>query len=238
MMGGYKVTSQFDAIDAVRDGVPHTGIDLQMVTGTSLRSVVDGWVSKVWDGSGTLGKGVTVKGLDGREYIYGHMDLVTVKVGEAVKFGSFIGNSGNTGRSTGSHLHFAIRENGQYINPSSFKETLDKITGDNYMRGPSNSRESLEFLNCGKPSDSAWYDIQGNIQDKFDLAVCEQKQQFYAYLKALLETTVELSFSFALVGGGLLIILGVAGMTRAFKYFGVLQVSYILFRFLFGGTTR
>ncbi len=234
MMATYKVTSQFDAIDAVRDGVPHTGIDLRMPVHTDLRSVIDGWVSKVYDGTGTLGKGVQIKGLDGREFIYGHMDSVTVKVGEAVKYGSYIGQSGNTGRSTGPHLHFAIKENGQYIDPSSYKGTLDKISG-NWTDGPANTRESLEALGCG-PGDSKWFDLSGKVKDSFQLEVCEQKQEFYAYLQALLETTNELAYCVALVGGGVLILYAVAGSKRAWRYFGVLQMSYILIRFLLGGT--
>lgn len=237
MITPYKVTSEFNAVDAVRHGVPHTGLDLQMPRGTNLRSVVDGWVSKVWDGSGTLGKGVTVKGLDGKEYIYGHMDMVTVKVGEAVKYGTFVGNSGSTGRSTGPHLHFSVKENGQYIDPSSYKTTLDKISGSNYMSGPANTREQMDALACG-PGDSKWFDLTGQARDSFQLAVCEQKQEFYAYLKALLETTMELSYSVALVGGGVLILFGIAGSTRAWKYFGVLQMAHILIRFLFGGYPR
>lgn len=231
----YKVTSEFNAVDMVRNGIPHTGIDLAMPTGTDLRSVMDGWVSKVWDGSGTLGKGVTIKGLDGREYIYGHMDKVAMKVGDAVKFGTYIGDSGNTGRSTGSHLHFAVKENGQYIDPSQYTKALDELSGK-WVSGPGNTKEQLaELVACKPNTDLHWWDVQGKIQNKFDMAVCEQKQEFYSYLQALLETTVELSFSIALIGGGILIMLKVAGSTRATKYFTILQISHIFIRAMFGG---
>ena len=232
----YKVTSEFNAIDAIRHGVPHTGIDLNTPLKTDLRSVTDGWVSKIYDGSGTLGNGIQIKGLDGREYIYGHLDSISVKVGEAVKLGTFIGQSGSTGRSSGPHLHFAVKENGQYIDPSSYLPTLDKVTGIYTYGGASNTRAEMEALGCGQGGDSKWYDLTGRMQDSFDMKVCEQKQEFYAYLQALVETTNELCYAIALVGGGVLILFAVAGSTRAWKYFGVLQMSYILIRMLFGGS--
>lgn len=230
----YKVTSDFNAIDAVRHGVPHTGVDLNTPMKTDLRSVTDGWVSKIYDGTGTLGKGIQIKGLDGREYIYGHLDSISVKVGEAVKLGTFIGQSGSTGRSTGPHLHFSVKENGQYIDPSNYLPTLDKVTGI-YTSGPANTREQMEALACG-PGDSKWFDLSGKARDSFQLEVCEQKQAFYAYLQALIETTNELAYAIALVGGGVLILFAVAGSTRAWKYFGVLQMSYVLIRMLLGGS--
>lgn len=236
----YKLTSEFSAVDMVRNGVPHTGIDLAMPRGTFLRSVIDGWVSKVWDGSGTLGKGVTIKGLDGREYIYGHMDKVAMKVGDPVKLGSYIGNSGSTGRSTGPHLHFAVKENGQYIDPILYKPALDKLSGEMPV-GPANTREELEQLQSEeaclnlreKGEDLSWYDVQGRMDNAFDVRVCEMKNDVHAFLNAIGETVVQLSYSVALLGGGILILFRVAGMTRAVKYFGVLQITHLLIRALF-----
>jgi hypothetical protein len=227
-MATYKVTSEFGAIEPVRNGA-HTGIDLAMEVGTPLRSVIDGWITKVWSGEGTLGKGVTIKGVDGREYIYGHMDNVALKAGDAVRHGSFIGESGNTGNSTGAHLHFAVKKNGEYVDPSEYKTTLDQLSGG----GLSDTRASMDA--CLPSDDNAWYDVGGRMQSAFDTEVCETKREIMSYLKALLETTAELSYGIALIGGGILVVLRIAGMTRATKYFGVLQVSHILVRALMGG---
>lgn len=238
----YKITSEFGAIEPVREGI-HTGFDLAMATGTKLRSVVDGWVVKVYDGSTSLGKGIKIKGLDGREYTYGHLDSVSVVPGEAVKLGTFIGKSGSTGNSTGPHLHFAVSEKGQYISPNEYKTALDNLSGDTPTFGDiglSNSRAEMEFLN--PPScvqqETNWYDLKGKVDAAFDFKVCEQKQDFYAFLRAFLETVSDLSYSIALLGGGILIVLYVAGMTRAKKYFMVLQVLHILNRAMLGGLLR
>lgn len=227
-MATYKVTSEFGAIEPVRNGA-HTGIDLAMQVGTPLRSVVDGWITKVWKGDGTLGKGVTIKGVDGREYIYGHMDNVAGKVGDAVRHGSLIGESGNTGNSTGAHLHFAVREKGEYVDPSAYKQTLDALGGE----GLSNTRASMDA--CLPSEDVSWYNVGGRMQSAFDTEVCETKREIMNYLQATVETIADLSYTVALIGGGILIVLRIAGMTRATKYFGVLMVSHILIRALMGG---
>lgn len=231
----FRKTSDFGAVESVRKGV-HTGIDLAMPVGTPLRSVADGWIKQVYDGNGTIGKGVTIKGLDGREYIYGHMDGVALKVGDAVKFGTLIGESGNTGNSTGPHLHFAVRENGEYIDPSRYKATLDNfgtMMPDWRTDAPANTRESMD--SCMPTEDIAWYDVDARIANAIDVKACETKTEILGFLKGLLETVSELSYTVALIGGGILIILRVAGMTRATKYFGVLQVTHILIRSLLGG---
>lgn len=235
MITGYRQTSDFGAIEPVRNGA-HTGIDLAMQVGTPLRSVVDGWVSKVWAGNGSLGKGVTIKGVDGREYIYGHMDSVALKVGEAVKFGSQIGESGNTGNSTGAHLHFAVRENGQYIDPSRYKETLDSFAPARSYEGIADTRASMD--SCAQPDDLSWYDVEGKMQAVIDAKACETKLELIGWLKGLGETVADLSYTVALIGGGILIVLRIAGMTRATKYFGVLQVTHLMIRFLLGGGMR
>lgn len=235
---GYKVTSEFNAVDAVRHGVPHTGIDLSMPTGTKLRSIMDGYVTKVFDGSGTLGNGVKIKGLDGKEYIFGHMDSVSVKIGQVVKFGTEIGKSGSSGRSTGPHLHFAIQENGVYIDPTRYKGMLDKVTGD-YIAGPANTRDEMmgqEPLSCQPDGDIAWWDFAGKAQAAFDMRVCEIKLDFLAYLKATVEMIGELSYTVALIGGGILLVLySLGGVTRAKKYFTVLQLCHIFIRVTLGG---
>jgi hypothetical protein len=229
----YRQTSDFGAIEPVRNGV-HTGIDLAMPVGEPLRSVVDGWVTKVWAGDGTLGKGVTIKGVDGREYIYGHMDSVAVKVGEAVNRAGLIGESGNTGNSSGPHLHFAVRENGQYVDPTRHKETLDSFAIT--YEGPSNTRESMEL--CPQSDSVSWYDVEGKMQAAIDAKACETKLELIGWLQGLGETVADLSYTIALIGGGILIVLRVAGMTRATKYFGVLQVTHLMIRFLLGGGMR
>jgi hypothetical protein len=120
----YKITSKYGNFENFRNH-SHTGIDFKMNEGEPLKSIQDGIIEKVVDyGSQNIGKGVLVKFEDGRTAIYGHMSDITVQQGQYVSAGDLIGYSGNTGFSTGAHLHFGIKENGDFLDPSPY---IDKI---------------------------------------------------------------------------------------------------------------
>lgn len=118
-----RITSRFGDISPIREFRPHTGIDLSFPENSPLQAVGDAVVEKVIN-DGSLGKGVILKLADNKEVIYGHLSDVKVKVGEMVSGGQIVGLSGNTGHSTGPHLHLAVKENGQYIDPSLFAEQM------------------------------------------------------------------------------------------------------------------
>lgn len=216
----FRLTSEFGALEEVREGA-HTGIDLAMAAGTKLRSIVEGKILQVFDGSSNIGKGVKVIGTDGKEYIYGHMNKVNVKVGDDVKLGSVLGESGNTGNSTGNHLHFAVKEDGQFIDPTEYRSDLDKITGD---------------INA---DDLNWWDFEGKLNLMIDNKIDAMKEGLAENVMDFLhyagEVLVDMSYATALIGGGILIVLRVAGMRRATKYFSVLQVCNIFIKALLGG---
>lgn len=75
-----------------------------------------GTVTRAGWGSG-YGYVVYIRHADGRETRYGHLSKVLVKAGQQVSQGQKIALSGNTGRSTGPHLHFELRINGASVNP-------------------------------------------------------------------------------------------------------------------------
>lgn len=127
----FKISSEFGAVEQVRGNVPHTGIDIPLEVGTKLRSFVSGTVEKIYDtGAQGIGKGVSIRGDDGNLYTFGHLSKITVHKGEVVKAGQdIIGLSGNTGHSTGPHLHFSIQHNGEYIDPTPAIRALEKVTG-------------------------------------------------------------------------------------------------------------
>ncbi len=127
----FVLSGAFGELSQVRDG-KHTGIDLQMETGTTLRSLMDGKVYAVRDyGSENIGKGVVIKTDDGNYHIFGHMDKVTVSKGDEINGGDVIGLSGNTGDSTGPHLHFGIQDSsGNFVDPTQYGEELASISGD------------------------------------------------------------------------------------------------------------
>lgn len=95
----------------------HYGIDVKVQVGDSLRASWDGQVRIVgWDPRG-YGYYVLIRHDNGLETIYGHLSRPLVEENERIFAGEVLGLGGNTGRSTGSHLHYEIRYLGNAINP-------------------------------------------------------------------------------------------------------------------------
>ena len=94
----------------------HSGVDLGVPRGTNVFSPASGKVVSVWTDS-TCGNGIKISHSRGYETVYCHLDKQIVRSGERVQAGCLIGKSGNTGRSTGPHLHYAIKKDGTYIDP-------------------------------------------------------------------------------------------------------------------------
>lgn len=94
----------------------HTALDYGIPVGTNIHSTMDGKVVFAgWNHEG-YGNLVIVQNGDFKTY-YAHLSEIPVKTGQNVKEGEVIGVSGNTGNSTGPHLHYEIRKNNQAINP-------------------------------------------------------------------------------------------------------------------------
>lgn len=100
----------------------HGGIDIAAAVGTPVLASADGVVSKVENTRG-LGKFVAVQHRDGTESYYGHLSAQSVRVGQRVMQGQKIGALGSTGRSTGPHLDYRIKKNGQGFNPMAVLQT-------------------------------------------------------------------------------------------------------------------
>jgi murein DD-endopeptidase MepM/ murein hydrolase activator NlpD len=105
----------------------HTGIDFRAPTGQPARATAGGKVvSAGYEGGyGNLveidhGGGITTR--------FAHLSKIGVKKGQAIAKGDVVGNTGNTGRSTGPHLHYEIRVNGRAIDPMTFIRAGEKLT--------------------------------------------------------------------------------------------------------------
>lgn len=96
----------------------HKGIDLKVLKGDTIRAAFNGKVRiKAFERRG-YGYYVVLRHPNGLETIYGHLSKILVDENQIVRAGETIGLGGNTGRSTGSHLHFETRFLGQAINPA------------------------------------------------------------------------------------------------------------------------
>jgi hypothetical protein len=114
------VTGRFGEQDGPYPGTGHRGMDLGVPTGTRLTSPVEGVVMAAGDVGGGYGNQVRIKTAYG-SILLGHLSSVNVQPGQRVTPGTMLGATGNTGRSTGSHLHFELRDaNDNAIDPARY----------------------------------------------------------------------------------------------------------------------
>lgn len=135
------ITSNFGA----RWGRQHKGLDIKVNVGDTIRAAFTGKVRIVRYEAKGYGKYVVIRHNNGLETIYGHMSKQLVAENQEVRAGEPIGLGGNTGRSTGSHLHFETRLCGVALNPAlMFDFHNQDVVGDSYMfRKATYNQESL-----------------------------------------------------------------------------------------------
>jgi murein DD-endopeptidase MepM/ murein hydrolase activator NlpD len=104
----------------------HTGIDLAGSHGSQIYAAADGVVVRA---SFFAAYGYTIDIDHGRGLMtrYAHLSSVTVRTGDSVKRGEVIAGMGSTGRSTGTHLHYEVRIDGQPVNPVPFLEAANDV---------------------------------------------------------------------------------------------------------------
>ncbi|MBQ8783798.1 MAG: M23 family metallopeptidase [Clostridia bacterium] len=119
-----RITSYFggrtDPISGESD--THNAIDIAVDEGTCVSAAWDGVVTKTGNDS-IRGNYIWLVHKNGNETFYCHCSQILVNEGTVIRAGETIAFSGNTGYSTGPHLHFAVKENGEYVDP------LDYLTG-------------------------------------------------------------------------------------------------------------
>ena len=124
------ITSDFGS----RWGRQHKGLDIKVYIGDTIRSAFSGKVRIVRYEAKGYGNYIVIRHPNGLETIYGHLSKQLVTENQVVRAGEPIGLGGNTGRSTGSHLHFETRLCGVALNPALFFDFRNQdITGDNYV---------------------------------------------------------------------------------------------------------
>ena len=116
----------------------HNGVDIPAPYGTPIYATADGIVGRA-QRLGGYGNYVEIEHGNAIETRYGHMSSFVVQPGQQVKKGDVIGYVGSTGRSTGNHLHYEVRIDGEPVNPMPFVRsdsmTIAALTGDKLAMG-------------------------------------------------------------------------------------------------------
>ncbi|HEY0330588.1 MAG TPA: M23 family metallopeptidase [Rhodopseudomonas sp.] len=106
----------------------HTGLDFRAAMGDPVRATANGKVTSAgW--AGGYGRMIEVDHGNGLATRYGHLSEISVKVGDPIKIGQVIGEVGSTGRSTGPHLHYETRIDGEAVDPQKFLRAGVRLAG-------------------------------------------------------------------------------------------------------------
>lgn len=122
-----EVTSPFgDRVDPVTNKYSlHTGTDFSAVVGTQVKSAITGTVIEVKKSNVSLGNHVKIKNAD-IVTVYAHCSEIKVSEGDKVSQGDVIALSGNTGKTSGPHLHFEVLKDGRYVDPERVISTTNE----------------------------------------------------------------------------------------------------------------
>jgi murein DD-endopeptidase MepM/ murein hydrolase activator NlpD len=128
-----KISSEFGWRNDPIDGQKrfHAGTDLRLAYGQDVRAAAGGVVTFAGE-KGGYGTSLTVRHSDGLETRYAHLSSMDVREGDTVAAGQVIARSGNTGRTTGPHLHFEVRQNGRPVDPDAVEGLMpvEDLGGD------------------------------------------------------------------------------------------------------------
>lgn len=176
------ITSNFGA----RWGRMHKGLDIKVYTGDTIRAAFTGKVRIVRYDAGGYGKFIVIRHDNGLETIYGHLSKQLVAENQNVRAGDVIGLGGNTGRSTGSHLHFETRLCGVALNPALFFDfRAQDVTCDTYVfRKSTIDRESAQATRLRGKNDQNGYsreDVVGRQQATANSARTESTNTATSY---------------------------------------------------------
>lgn len=116
---GYRINSAFGLrkLTIEAKARAHKGVDIAAPKGTSVYTTAEGRVIRAGFQAGGYGNFIEVKHPNGLSSVYGHLSRIDVHTGQQVASGERIGLVGSTGYSTGPHLHFEVRRNGEQVNP-------------------------------------------------------------------------------------------------------------------------
>ncbi|MGU3469874.1 M23 family metallopeptidase [Paenibacillus sp. D51F] len=223
----FHVSSEFGVMEEIRSGREHRGVDLAMPRGTELHSITSGTVERIVDhGADNIGRGVIVRTDSGDLHVYGHMDSVSVHAGERVYPGELLGMSGNTGHSSGPHLHFGLIKDGGFADPSGLIPDLQRYSGE--IAGPA-------ILGVKGP---AWWIAEKAAGAAKEHVTHSFRDHLFDWLTEIGGIILNLSYGAGLIGCTVLIILGAIGLRDGYRWSGLLFGVYSLIRLIGGGISR
>ena len=161
-------------------GRRHEGIDIFADEGTPIHAITGGTVVQGFDGGNLGGVVVRIQGDDGRYYYYAHLKEGStdhLEVGQRINAGDVIGGVGNTGNAatTPAHLHFQVREDGEWINPFEFIKNLpdaeEILTGAGVpgaSRRPVRDRPRRAAVRRGHRQRRAHRPVRADVRDVAD----------------------------------------------------------------------
>lgn len=157
------VTSNFGA----RWGRQHKGLDIKVYIGDTIRAAFSGKVRIVRYEPRGYGNYVVIRHDNGLETVYGHMSKHLVRENQEVRAGDVIGLGGNTGRSTGSHLHFETRLCGIALNPALMFDFKNQDVVDNFytFRKATYDKESAQATRLRGVSGTAVAEPKANTTE-------------------------------------------------------------------------
>ncbi len=124
---GWPVDAPLSSGFGRRDARPHQGIDLSVPEGTPVRAACDGVVAYASDQLRGYGRMVVLEHLNGLSTVYAHNRSLLVQPGSLIHAGQVIAESGQTGRASGPHVHFEVRDRGNPIDPLSRLERRSRM---------------------------------------------------------------------------------------------------------------
>lgn len=178
------ITSNFGS----RWGGQHKGLDIKVYIGDTIRAAWSGKVRVVRYEARGYGNYVVIRHPNGLETIYGHLSKQLVEENQEVRAGEPIGLGGNTGRSTGSHLHFETRLCGVALNPALFFDfRAQDITADTYtFRSDTYKSEGAEATRLrGKVGNGSYTPemVRGHAAPEEPMAMAPEGKSFHVVAK-------------------------------------------------------
>lgn len=128
LKGEHKITSKFGEKrhPLAQRKAYHRGVDYNVGMGTPIYATADGIVTETQFAKSGYGIKIVIDHKEEYQTLYAHLSKITAKEGQKVSKGDLIGYSGNSGQSTGPHLHYEIKKNGKYVNPQPYIDAEKK----------------------------------------------------------------------------------------------------------------